>query len=494
MRRCVIRSPGLGEIERGGRHAERAEHAGLHGFVVRRAQLAPRVKDGAAEEAGRGGGHVGVLEDLAESAGRAHRGEEIQDAFRGRAQEREDPVGVLLVRQAGAHADEVLHRHLGGQLCVSELERRVDARDLGVPGELAFIHELGEQQRGQGLRVRCDHEEGVGGDGRSLADLTHAEATLEDDGVRREEAHGDTGDAGLEARGFHELRERPDARGVEGVGGPAPERLSRVAGGPQAVDDDPDLRGALGERRLAGGKDHDRPRAASPEGPRRVGEVLVRRGLVPEPAILLPAIARGPVHRDLDRPLEVGNERRPCRGDGDLGGVGLPDIDEGEVDVWLRPIEQAPLAVAVERPAGGRCERRARRRRPRQICGELLRRGGGLSGGGLDRRWQRRGDGRRGRRLRPAHAARRSVRAAKAVLRIKGSLQGLSTTTGAVPAKEAHAQQATSRKMCLILIHCLPPEILQLAVCRKNLFNGRILFEAPKDRARTAPVAIFLLA
>lgn len=43
------------------------------------------------------------------------------------------------------------------------------------------------------------------------------------------------------------------------------------------------------------------------------------------------------------------------------------------------------------------------------------------------------------------------------------------------------------------LIHCLPPEIFQLAVCRKNLINGRILFQDPKNRVRAAPVAIFYL-
>src|ERR1700682_1474858 len=106
MRPRVVSLLRLGEIERGARHADGFEYFLCHRFVVRRAELALRVDERAADEARRGGHPVAVLEELAEAARGLHRAKQFHDGVGRRTLVLEDPLEVL-ARETRARADKV---------------------------------------------------------------------------------------------------------------------------------------------------------------------------------------------------------------------------------------------------------------------------------------------------------------------------------------------------------------------------------------------------
>jgi hypothetical protein len=147
---------------------------------------------------------------------------------------------------------------------------------------------------------------------------------------------------------------------------------------------EPELGDALLEGRLARLDDHDRPLAAGAPGQRVGHRLLVGRGLVAIEMALLPAVVGRLGQRDLEGPVGAGAPRRPT-GRQRRCGVGRLHVDDGEMAVALRRLEQPQRGAFGEAPVRGRGEAGA----GRGGCGGvgrqmLLRARGSASSAGID--------------------------------------------------------------------------------------------------------------
>ena len=173
------------------------------------------------DESCRAGERIRILEHLAELRRRLHRRQCLQRALGRHVLELEQPFEIL-PRQARARADQVLDQHPTRRVGVAKLEGWQKGRDRRVPRELALVHELGQHQCRQGLRVRRDHEEGVGIRCRGAAQLAHAESPREDDLAVLYQSHRNAWHACLSKTAFDERRQRGNLR--------RPKLLRRLAG------------------------------------------------------------------------------------------------------------------------------------------------------------------------------------------------------------------------------------------------------------------------
>ena len=119
----MIAGERLLEVERRRRHAERTKNPGRHRLVVRGAKLEGRERHVAAEKTGGRGERVRVLEHLTKFARRLDRRERLQGGFGRDALVLEQPL-VVLARQSGARADQMLDEHATRGVGIAELERR----------------------------------------------------------------------------------------------------------------------------------------------------------------------------------------------------------------------------------------------------------------------------------------------------------------------------------------------------------------------------------
>src|SRR4030095_15226200 len=94
-----------------------------HSFVVGRTDLQLRIQHVTGGETGGTREQIRVLEHLAELAGRLHRSERGEGAFRRDSFELEPPFHVL-PRQAGARADQMLDEYASRGIGVAQLELR----------------------------------------------------------------------------------------------------------------------------------------------------------------------------------------------------------------------------------------------------------------------------------------------------------------------------------------------------------------------------------
>ena len=124
---------------------------------------APSSRSGATtrRDVTRGGCHqVAVLVHLAEAACGLHLAEERQRRTGRGVAVLEYPLHVL-AWQPGAGANEVLHQHAACGGGVTEPESGVHVGHRLIPAEFFLVDEFRQQQRGQGLGVRCGGEERV---------------------------------------------------------------------------------------------------------------------------------------------------------------------------------------------------------------------------------------------------------------------------------------------------------------------------------------------
>src|SRR6201999_1645980 len=128
---------------------------------------------------------------------------------------------------------------------IAELELRQQLRGRRLPGDLAGVHELCEQQRREPLRVRGDHVERIAVAFRGAAELADADAAGVHDLAVLHEAERHARYASRLRAVRDELGERRDARGIQAVRLLARERLTRIALRQQLVEDQRDLRAAL---------------------------------------------------------------------------------------------------------------------------------------------------------------------------------------------------------------------------------------------------------
>ena len=184
-------------VERRLLHRERIEHERLHRLVVGGAELELRIRDVAADEPAAAAirfeywnispnfdvGCIVASTAIAFSGVSALEVEDHSRSWRGR------PVHA----QIRCLTSTCLRDVVG-----AEPERRQQARHERVPAELAVVDELREHQRRQLLRVRRDHELGVGVDLEiRLREVAQADAAREDDLAVLHDAVADAGDAHL---------------------------------------------------------------------------------------------------------------------------------------------------------------------------------------------------------------------------------------------------------------------------------------------------------
>src|SRR5262249_39126568 len=148
---------------------------------------------------------------------------------------------------------------------------------------------------------------------------------------------------------FDEAFHLRDALGSQRQRFPARERLFVVSFGPEAPQDQRELRCALFERRLLTVEDHHRPVPASAPRPRAQYGALVRRRLVVEVLPLLPALARRRRSHQFHRPLEIGAVGGPRGGDGGRG-VRRFHIYDGQVGIGFGRRQDNFVTVAAEGP------------------------------------------------------------------------------------------------------------------------------------------------
>jgi hypothetical protein len=366
----VIATKRAGKIERRRRHAERIEDAALHGLVVRSTQFKRGKGDVASNVAPGSGKSVGVLKHFAEFAGRLNRSENRQRGCRSRVLELHQPVEIL-ARQARTGTNEMPDQNLPGGLGVTELERGKHARDRCVPRQLALVHQPREKQGRQRLGVRSDHEQRVRIDLVGLAELTHTETTRKRDLAGLNQPDGHAGQSELIARAFNECTKFGDSSLVEGMGLLPGKRLAMVALRKQPVEDEDDLREPLLGGRLRHVADDDGPCVAVVVcGCLHIAS-FVRRGLVVVDATILPAVQIGARCHYLERPFGVRPIRRPRGGHRSVRARGR-DVDQRNVGVPFRRLENHRRATNNDRPPRRRDERRAHRRRLRRVCRETL--------------------------------------------------------------------------------------------------------------------------
>ena len=224
------------EVEGRRTHPQGRKDLPAHRFIVGGAQLTLVVERVGADEPGRRGHRVAVLEEFPELRGGMDGTEPGQSVRRrcipGPERQRRLPG------HAGAGANKVLHKHVCGRLRIAELECRIHVGDRRVPGELAEVHLLRQQQRRQRLSVGRDEEQRVGVDELWLPQLAHAESAGKPHLAVLEQTDGHARHILRYARLVNEIGQELQPAGVELVRRSAGERLADIAGGSQAVRDE----------------------------------------------------------------------------------------------------------------------------------------------------------------------------------------------------------------------------------------------------------------
>jgi hypothetical protein len=97
----------------------------------------------------------------------------------------------VTARQAAAVGEQVPHPHFAARVRIGQLEARENVGHAVVPMEPALVHEHRQGGGGECLGGRCDREERLGVHRLAPADLPHAVAPLEHDGIVLDHGHGD---------------------------------------------------------------------------------------------------------------------------------------------------------------------------------------------------------------------------------------------------------------------------------------------------------------
>jgi len=139
--------------------------------------------------------------------------------------------------------EKIPHREFAGGVGVVEAEPGEVIDDPVIPLQAAFVHELGQQGRGEGLGVGGDLEPGPFRDGGRIPQLLHAVALGQHDAAILHHGHGGPrrfeGLQGLEDVGIQILRQGAGRRG----GGHESRGRQRQADGQAGADGHEDLPG-----------------------------------------------------------------------------------------------------------------------------------------------------------------------------------------------------------------------------------------------------------
>ena len=324
----------------------------------------------ATDEASGAGERVRVLKHLAEPAGRLHRRKHFERAVGSQVSVLEEPF-IILTRQPGASADQMLDQDAARDVCVAELERWQEACDGRLPGQLAFVQELRKHQRRQRLRIRRDDIKRVGVRCGRSAEFTDAEAAREDDLAILNDANRRSRHAELLKPGLYEARELGDPLCVKLVGGLAGECLAFVTLRQQPAEDQCDLPSSLLADRLVHVVNNDGPYIAPATRVRRDITLFVRGGLIRVVTNVRPAIVVGEVVLDFKKPFRIGAIRGPGRRDRGVGVLCLY-VDQRDMRVALRRREDGRRAAHLDLPTGWRDELVALDRRPGRVGSENL--------------------------------------------------------------------------------------------------------------------------
>src|ERR1700733_3212163 len=190
-------------------------------------------------------GHkIGVLEEFAEFGGRLHGTEQGHRALGRHLSVIEDPFQIL-TWHSGASADQVLDEEAPRGCGVAEFETGKQFGDGCVPGDAMFIDELGEQQGGHRLRIRGDHEPRVAVWLLHAAQFFHSKSASENNLAILNHAETDSGYAQNFLSLLDEAAQLANARLIEGVRFLSCKRLTAVALGQQAAENQGKLSAAL---------------------------------------------------------------------------------------------------------------------------------------------------------------------------------------------------------------------------------------------------------